>query len=201
MIGWKLLCNGLQFALTVRLKCFVLKNIRVLSSTCGEWAPSCLLSHRCSSSTLVTMYSARETQTCWGYGWCVRCCSRLMQISPQHFLLAMMPTWLSLPAYVWTESLQDWRGSLPVYSKCEGVWTLGHLWCTQYSAQSKVFGYKIILSWMLMFLVWESRISVWTCQTKLEEEEFVCAIHLQTEPYLFYVMKLSLLMVHIIMLY
>jgi hypothetical protein len=50
-------------ALTVRLKCFVLKNIRVLSSTCGECAPSCLLSHRCSSSTLVTMYSARKTST------------------------------------------------------------------------------------------------------------------------------------------
>lgn len=44
----------------VRLKCFVLKNIKVLSSTCGECAPNCLHSHRCSSSTRVTMYSAKN---------------------------------------------------------------------------------------------------------------------------------------------
>lgn len=43
--------------LTTKLKCFVLKNIRVDSRTCGEWAPSCLLSQRCSSSTRVTIYS------------------------------------------------------------------------------------------------------------------------------------------------
>jgi hypothetical protein len=45
--------------LTTRLKCFVLKNINVLRRTCGECAPSCLHSHKCSSSTRVTMYSER----------------------------------------------------------------------------------------------------------------------------------------------
>lgn len=46
--------------LTVRLKYFVLKNINVLNRTCGECAPNCLHSQRCSSSTRVTIYSAKE---------------------------------------------------------------------------------------------------------------------------------------------
>lgn len=41
--------------LTAKLKCFVLKNMRVLSNTWGEWAPNCLLSQRCSSSMRVTI--------------------------------------------------------------------------------------------------------------------------------------------------
>jgi len=31
---------------------------------------------------------------------------------PTALLLVMMPTWLSLPAYVWTEWLQDWTRSI-----------------------------------------------------------------------------------------
>lgn len=34
---------------TITLKCFVLKYINVFSRTNGEYAPSCLLSHKCSS--------------------------------------------------------------------------------------------------------------------------------------------------------
>jgi len=84
--------------------------------------------------------------------WCLRLTVShpwLRPISPQHFLLVMMPTCLSLPAYVWTEWLQDWSGSITVCSKCEGVWTLGHLQCNQYSVQSKgcvlIFSYKLLL--------------------------------------------------------
>jgi hypothetical protein len=75
-------------ALTVRLKCFVLKNIRVLSRTWGEWAPSCLLSHRCSSSTLVTMYSATQIQS-HSRSWK----NLQRELSLKHFHTRILATW------------------------------------------------------------------------------------------------------------
>lgn len=63
--------------LTTRLKCFVLKYMSVLNRTCGEWAPNCLHSHKCSSSTLVTIYSAKWAT--WDFYEC-----KIMKLATNH---------------------------------------------------------------------------------------------------------------------
>ena len=110
---------------------------------------------------------------------CVWWCLRLTvshpwhrRISPQQFLLVMMPMWLPLSSLVWTEWLQDWSGSITVYSKSEGVWTLKHLQCTQYSVQSKgcllIFSYKLFL--VERWCSWCEKVQyVWMLQNKCNE--------------------------------